>query len=789
MKTSHRKLLAYIISVFYVLVVVVGYSSLQPDLKYIALLFNTLLFGGWLVYRIRSKRPYHISKTVIPIIFFLVLQAILIPLTPFPYTGVERVLLNLIIIIGFVFVQDTLGDIWEIGTWENALLNIALVFTLIELALVVMWYSNWFEISGSISQPPVGYRISGLFLGHANVTAGFINLVLPIALVRLIISRTRSRRTLWAIALLLFFAIEYFASSRGGWLGALAGIATTLGLIGIPKIKSEYKRLLSSIRGRPAIHYLVGGSALIALCLGLVYAFVNQAQTTPGHAPIASARSGIWGPAWSIFTSSPLWGHGPGSFSVHYAAETQIPPGFATSHAHNILLQIGTEMGIMGLAVVLWIAVTILRNFLKTWCTCTPAQRIRLAAYTGAGVSLGIHHGVDYLLESPLYAIGILIIVALTLHHAPDSEKLILQERRGVMFLSPLLIIYVLGTLYTSRGSATYWDGVNAGRQGRWEEASERICQAVEINPSVTIHFFQCGLAKAYSSHLEDDPQALTDAISIIKLGLSTDPYWPVHWANLAALEWQAGNYDQALSDMRHAVETAPRNALFALNLGWMEEELNHPDQARIAYNYAIDMDRWLRYSQLFTSSMFNDDLIEDQDQSIIETPYADFIWSGWEALRLEKLDLAEDAFTRSINQNPLAAKAYAGLALIYQQRGQSEQAMMNARTALFIGGPSPDLFDIAGRVALQQGRLEEAMWYFDLSFKLIFDQSFSWQYYNRTYLRFFLAPDLVPWLRLAQISIDQADDYTLLAEHYEEAGQHDEAQEIFKVLTLKSND
>jgi len=155
----------------------------------------------------------------------------------------------------------------------------------------------------------------------------------------------------------------------------------------------------------------------------------------------------------------------------------------------------------------------------------------------------------------------------------------------------------------------------------------------------------------------------------------------------------------------------------------------------------------------------------------------------------LNQISLAEDAFTRAINQNPLAAKAYAGLALIYQQRGQSEQAMTSAQTALFIGGSSPDLLDVAGRVALQQGRLEEAMWYFDLSFKLIFDQSFSWQYYNRTYLRFFLAPDLVPWLRLAQISIEQADDYILLAEQYELSGRKDEAQEIFKALTPRSDD
>jgi len=37
----------------------------------------------------------------------------------------------------------------------------------------------------------------------------------------------------------------------------------------------------------------------------------------------------------------------------------------------------------------------------------------------------------------------------------------------------------------------------------------------------------------------------------------------------------------------------------------------------------------------------------------------------------------------------------------------------------------------------------------------------------------------------MSQISIDQADDYTMLAERYEEAGQYDEARYILELLKL----
>ena len=788
MKTPRRSSLSYAISVLFLLVVTVGYDSVQPHLKYIGLWFNVLLFGIWLAFCYRTKRPFNLPKAIVPILVYLALQSVLIPFAPFQYVSTEKVLLNLVIIISFIFVCDTLNGNWLTGTWESALLNTALVFTLIELGLVGVWYMRWYGISGTFSLPPVGYRISGLFLGHANVTAGFINLVFPIALVRLIKSNTRPRRIAWAIVLLLFLFLEYFTSSRGGWLGALMGIMTTLGLIYLPTIRVGVNKFKTNIINRFTLRNLATGLIVLILGIMLVYVFVIQTQIT-SHAPIASARSGIWGPAWEIFTSSPLWGHGPGSFSVLFALKTEIPPGLATSHAHNILLQIGTETGILGIAVILWAVINILRAFLRTWRVSSQSERIRLAAYAGAGAALAVHNLVDYLFESPLYIMAVLIVVSLALQQSPDSEKLIIRRRRASLFIGILFGIYILGTLYTLRGSGAYWEGVNAGREGRWKDAREGICKAMKDNPSVPLHFFQCGLANAYIGYIEDDPQSLADAIAIQKEGLKRDPSWPVHWANLAALEWEVGDYDLALSHMRYAVEVAPRNTVFTLNLGWMEEEHGSSEEARNAFLHAVEMDPWLRYSQILATSELIDSLLHAEPDDSVLSKSNLLVWEGWQNMQADRFELAEPAFTRAIQLNPQNAKAYAGLALLYQRKGQSQAAEFNVQTALFIGGTTPELLNIAGRVALQQGRKEDALWYTELAYRQLMNQSFSWSYYNRTYQRFFVEPDLVPLLRLVEIDLDMAYDINLLAEYFVSSGREKEAQQLIEGKPINAHE
>jgi hypothetical protein len=153
-------------------------------------------------------------------------------LSPFPIISFEFVLKELTILLGFIFIFDSLQGVWQPTTWENALINYGLTFSFVDLLLAYFWHNNWWQITGTVfSLPPEGYRSPGIFLGHPNVMAGFINLILPIMLVRLLQERDWKKRALWISGLLPIAIALYFTSSRTGVLAGILGAGTTITLI------------------------------------------------------------------------------------------------------------------------------------------------------------------------------------------------------------------------------------------------------------------------------------------------------------------------------------------------------------------------------------------------------------------------------------------------------------------------------------------------------------------------------------------------------------------------------
>jgi Tfp pilus assembly protein PilF len=220
-----------------------------------------------------------------------------------------------------------------------------------------------------------------------------------------------------------------------------------------------------------------------------------------------------------------------------------------------------------------------------------------------------------------------------------------------------------------------------------------------------------------------------------------------------------------------------------------MEEEHGNAEEARIAFLHALEMDPWLRNSQILETSELIDSLLHAEPDVSVLSKSNLLVWEGWQKMQADRFELAESAFARAIQINPYNAKAYAGLALLYQRKGQSQAAEFNVQTALFIGGTSPELLNIAGRVALQQGRREDALWFTELAYRQLMNQSFSWSYYNRTYQRFFVEPDLVPLLRLVEIDLDMAYDINLLAEYFVSSGREKEAQQLIDGKPLNAHE
>ena len=787
---KNQNLLSTVIPILFLWIVTFDWAARSvPVVQYVTRGFY--IFGGllWLVIRLKSKRAFILPALTIPIGFFIAYQGIIIFRAPLLTHAFEVELYSIVYLLVFIFVVDSLHNWWKHDHWENALLNLAILFSVFNLALVVYWWLNWTAISGDpFSIPPFGYRLPGLFLNHPNIEAAFLNLVAPIVLIRVLRSTRWSKRISWAAVFVLFLTVEFFTSSRAGWLALFMGCGTTLILFGLPILKrgrTELLRLINFLKTAKGVLLVV---IVLAGFISFGFIFVWQANVT-GHAPISSARVGIWAIGWNIFRTAPILGYGPGSFHILSAVETQIPPGFYLVHAHNLFLQVAAEGGIVGIMLLALIAFVGCRDFLRAWKIASNSQKNRLAAYGGAAIGMVVHHMFDLAFESPLYTISFLIIAALAVYDVRENSLTLSPLKRGIPILSALIAVYMIGSIYTLRGSSLYFQGVQLAQDNQWEEGTAKICQAADGNIQLTLFDFQCGLAEATMAMLQDENSLYDSAAFHLSRGLDHDPFWPVHWANLAALEWSLGHHSKGLELMEKAVDLAPRNSIFAMNLGWMYAQTGSTDAARSIYRETILLNPWLIGT---VTNKMNIEQVLDIDELVDEiertnTP-SNFSWSGWRALSDGRIDDAKNYFASALLANPRSVDAYSGLALAYLESNDLSNAERMAKLALLINTSSPRAHLSAGQVALDKGDEQQAIDHFSQMFNLISTHNQSSAYYPSAYFRTYLPFDRVPQMHQTLVSEEFLEALELLVDLLQDLGEEDDAQEVLNWINNQIN-
>lgn len=141
--------------------------------------------------------------------------------------------------------------------------------------------------------------------------------------------------------------------NRMYWLALIVGLLPWLG-----QLRQLPRRLRSA---------LVAGLAVLLLA-GIVYSTLHSKVSPPPGAPVPAASRLADDPRWQIWRSwltvaatKPLLGYGYGSRILPRVGEQQIPGGHgdhdwaAQHHAHNVLINIVVQTGLLGLLCFLWL--------------------------------------------------------------------------------------------------------------------------------------------------------------------------------------------------------------------------------------------------------------------------------------------------------------------------------------------------------------------------------------------------------------------------------------------------
>lgn len=676
----------------------------------------------------------------------------------------------------FWLASDLLAGGWPAELWVKSLLAGGSIVLVLGVLTIGGWYQSWLDIGGLARPvPPVILRVWTL-PGHPNFVAGALNLLWPLALARLLGSKSRLTWGVLGIWVAVAWFILFFTSSRGGWLAAAAAFAILLALWvldrgGLAWLKSGWGWL----QHRPVL--LWGGSLLLAVVITGVGMVAWKQLSHPSHGSLLTSRSEFWPPAWAAFLREPAVGIGPFTFLGEFNRTNSVPPIGIYTHAHSIPLNTLAECGVVGLAALVGAVGAAGWGLVRAWRAAKPGHRVELIGAIAALTTVAVHGFFDTVEMMPTLAMLAAIVGAIGLHRSGERP-------RGRGWAALALWALLVGTgAWSVWGNGPASAGVLAGNMGDWKAAVPLLEKAVERDPALALNQFHAGYAHGVLA--VEDAAHLEPAIAHYRAGMLHDPDYAPHHANLAALLWAAGEKEDAVSEMTKAAELAPRSAIFQLNLGSYLEELGQEVEGIAAYVMAIELGRWEAVQFWESTSVRAEALAR---VTATATPVED---EGWGALEDGRLAQARDEFEGQLSKQPNLIAAYRGLAAVALAEGDLGMATHNLQVALFIGSTySPEEYIRAqmdwARLAAAEGDLPEAVMRAEPVLDAFRRQTFwgvgrfgTADYGWYVYYRESLLADMLPQVLTIRMP-DEAAEWTLeVAEWQHQLGHDSEAQTL----------
>jgi O-antigen ligase len=278
---------------------------------------------------------------------------------------------------------------------------------LLVLAISAAVISVMATVASGVAQPElVGTgeeatgRAHGAF-GSPNTLGTFEALAMPGALA-LALGGTTKWRPLGLASFILIFAGLALSLSRGGFLAAAGALATMLAW-------PPFRRFaLISGLVIVLITNVSGGDSLGDV--HFVQVITGRIASTSYSAQGVDPRFDVWRGTPRLIEDNPVFGVGENNFPLA-APRYGLFLGTETyEHAHNIPLTVTAELGFVGLAALLWVAIALARELVTAYLRA-PGYRGLVWALIGAFAAITLQGMVDYTLR-PHVIVGVIVSLA-----------------------------------------------------------------------------------------------------------------------------------------------------------------------------------------------------------------------------------------------------------------------------------------------------------------------------------------------------------------------------------------
>lgn len=267
-----------------------------------------------------------------------------------------------------------------------------------------------YQVVGGLG--PASFSVGGLTraystFGQPNPFAGYLEVTVPV-LVALVGAWLRSdyrnllRQAFGRVVLVLAvigsvlgLAALAFSQSRGGWVGAAAGLGLVIWLTG-----GAARWVSVALTVLAIVVVLVTPTAgwVTSRLTSSVVSLGTEVQVTPQNFAIQE-RLAHWRAGINMTRDHPLLGVGAGNFTPNFRTETPVWRfRVSRGHAHNAYIQAAAQSGLVGLVVYGMLVVAVGLYLRRAWQRAGhSAARVLVIGAIGVSMAFAVHNIFDYL--------------------------------------------------------------------------------------------------------------------------------------------------------------------------------------------------------------------------------------------------------------------------------------------------------------------------------------------------------------------------------------------------------
>lgn len=276
-----------------------------------------------------------------------------------------------------------------------------LLDALVVAGLLLALYGLYqYFVSGDVIVAEGVRRMRSIYPSPNNLSL-FLGRIVPLAGVVVVWGGVHWRRVFYAAAGLLILAALFLTFSRAAWLVGLPVTALFVGLV----------------RGRRAVAVALAGLVVIGLS---VLPFAGTArirslfQLAPGSSTYRRLR--LWQASLDMIRDHPIFGVGLDNFLYQYR-ERYILPGALDdpnlSHPHNFILDFWARLGVLGVAVLVWLELAFFRAAWRIYRRSSGDDRALTLGLMAAMVYVLAHGLLDHSFFLVDLAYGCMLIVGI----------------------------------------------------------------------------------------------------------------------------------------------------------------------------------------------------------------------------------------------------------------------------------------------------------------------------------------------------------------------------------------